>query len=509
MLYPGGDGDKKYMSGKKVIIIGGGISGLCTGVYLRKNGFETEILEMHKISGGLATGWKRGDYTFENCVHWLVGSKDGGYLNKMWKEVFDIGKIKFHDDEIYQVIEDGGKVFTVYKDPDKLEQEMLSIGPEDAGAIKEYTGAIRKLIQCKFPVSDNGFKKTMEMLEFLKYLPLLGKYTKISMGDFGRKFKNPLLRKFFIGGKQEANTGMSELSSLAIIFSLAWMGSGNGAYPIGGSLKMMKLIEENYKKLGGQIQFRKKVEKIIVEGGSAKGVILADGSEIRGDIVISAADGYATLFKMLDGKYIHPKHKNAFDNFKHFPSYLQVSYGIADDMAKEPGFLTVMLDKEIQIDPETTADSVTFRVFNYDRTFSPEGKTAVVVFIPCYNHQYWQDLREKDRDKYKLEKQRVADEITAVLERRFPYVKGKIEETDVASPASVIRYTGNWKGSMEGWLPTPKSGFSPLPDTVQGLNNFYLVGQWVAPGGGLPGGLMGGRALTKKICKVNGVKFKS
>lgn len=42
------------MSQPKVVIIGGGIAGLCAGVYLRRCGFETEILEMHSIAGGLA-----------------------------------------------------------------------------------------------------------------------------------------------------------------------------------------------------------------------------------------------------------------------------------------------------------------------------------------------------------------------------------------------------------------------------------------------------------------------
>ncbi|MCJ7610643.1 MAG: NAD(P)/FAD-dependent oxidoreductase, partial [Candidatus Aminicenantes bacterium] len=74
------------MENKKVLIIGGGIAGLCTGVYLRRLGFDTEILEMHTISGGLATAWKKGGFVFENCIHWLVGSKEGAQLNSGWKE---------------------------------------------------------------------------------------------------------------------------------------------------------------------------------------------------------------------------------------------------------------------------------------------------------------------------------------------------------------------------------------------------------------------------------------
>ena len=62
---------------KKVVIIGAGIAGLTCGIYAQKNGFETEIYEQHTIPGGECTGWDRGGYHFDGCLHWLVGSKPG------------------------------------------------------------------------------------------------------------------------------------------------------------------------------------------------------------------------------------------------------------------------------------------------------------------------------------------------------------------------------------------------------------------------------------------------
>ena len=38
---------------KKIIIIGGGIAGLSAGCYLRMNGYQTVIYEMHSVPGGL------------------------------------------------------------------------------------------------------------------------------------------------------------------------------------------------------------------------------------------------------------------------------------------------------------------------------------------------------------------------------------------------------------------------------------------------------------------------
>jgi len=76
--------------------------------------------------------------------------------------------------------------------------------------------------------------------------------------------------------------------------------------------------------------------------------------------------------------------------------------------------------------------------------------------------------------------------------------------TDVSTPATVIRYTGNWKGSMEGWLMTPATGFRPLPKDLPGLRRFKMVGQWVMPRG-LPSGLMTARSAIREVCKEDRV----
>jgi len=102
----------------------------------------------------------------------------------------------------------------------------------------------------------------------------------------------------------------------------------------------------------------------------------------------------------------------------------------------------------------------------------------------------------------------VAAAVTAVFESRFPKARGKVEVVDVATPATIVRYTGNWRGSMEGWLYTPATGVKPLPCVLPGLESFYMVGQWTSPGGGLPAGLMTGRAVSKRIARDTGVRWK-
>ncbi len=484
------------MDQKKALIIGGGIAGLCAGVYLKKNGFETEILEMHTVAGGLATAWTRKGYTFENCIHWFVGSKPGAEMNATWKEVFDIDKVTFHDGDIYQVLEKDGGRLVIYRNVDRLEEELLAKAPEDAAAIKEFTGLIRKLARFKMPGGDTFFARLASYLGALPYLPMMGKYGKLTMADFAKKFKNPLLRDFF-------GVGLTDLSFIAIPFMLAWMTAGNAGYPVGGTPKLIGLILDRYASLGGKIRFGAEAEKIIVDNGRASGVLLSNGERLAADIVISAADGHATLFDMLEGKYVSDKFKKVYETFKLFPSCVQVSLGVAADLKDEPGLFYAALDREIVIDPQTKTSSFSVRIFNFDPTFAPPGKTAVVVFFVTTNDGYWRSLRDNDRPKYDAEKNRVAREVIAAFESRFPAARGKVEVVDVATPATVVRYTGNWRGSMEGWLMTPATGFRPLPAVLPGLKNFYMVGQWISPGGGLPSGLLTARAVSQKICRDN------
>jgi phytoene dehydrogenase-like protein len=89
----------------KINIIGAGVSGLTTGCYLQMNGFETEIFEKHSIPGGLCTSWKKGEYTFDGCVHWILGTDTGSSFYKMWSELLNMKKIPFHNHDIRMDIE--------------------------------------------------------------------------------------------------------------------------------------------------------------------------------------------------------------------------------------------------------------------------------------------------------------------------------------------------------------------------------------------------------------------
>ncbi|MES2098059.1 MAG: NAD(P)/FAD-dependent oxidoreductase [Pseudomonadota bacterium] len=482
---------------KKVVIVGAGVAGLCAAVYARESGIEVDLIEQHDRPGGLATRWQRGDYEFETCLHWLLGSAPSGQLHAMWREVCDIDSLEFLNHEEFVRLEtEDGEILRVFANVDRLEAEFLRVAPDDAAEIRKFTAAIRHLTDLPFPDPSAGWaERGFSMLRMLPDIPLLVGLSRISAQHYGERFQHPLLRNFFGEGAS------ARMSVLALVFSLAWQSIGNAGYPIGGSQAVIRRIADRFAALGGRLRCGTAVEQILVEDDAAVGVRLTDGETISADWVISAADGHATVYHLLDGRYADASVDKVFETYESFPSYLQVSLGVARDLSDEPGFLTLVLDEALTIDPGTTLTQVSFRIFHYDPTCAPAGKTAVTCFLPTQNFAYWTQLRTADPELYQTEKARVASAVTGILERRIAGTAQATEVVDVSTPATVIRYTGNWKGSMEGWLMTPETGFGGIPATLPGLDRFLRIGQWVQPGGGLPGGLMTARSALQTICR--------
>lgn len=70
----------------KIVIVGAGVSGLSAGIFALKAGYEVEIYEKNNVAGGCCSSWKRGDFTIDNCIHWLTGTKKGTPQYNVWKE---------------------------------------------------------------------------------------------------------------------------------------------------------------------------------------------------------------------------------------------------------------------------------------------------------------------------------------------------------------------------------------------------------------------------------------
>mgnify|MGYP000492396581 CR=1 FL=1 len=189
---------------------------------------------------------------------------------------------------------------------------------------------------------------------------------------------------------------------------------------------------------------------------------------------------------------------------------VQVSIGVKRDFSALPPMLDFPLDAPIDMGGALHRRLV-LKHYCFDPVMADPGKSALTVWAEA-NFDHWKRLR-KDEARYAAEKDRIGQEVVAALDRRFPGLAADVEVVDVATPTTYERYTGNWRGSIHGWaLGMKKMQFMMrmgMPKTLPGLHNFYMIGQWVKPGGGLPSGLMSGRDAIRRICREDGIRFQS
>ena len=490
----------------KVIIIGAGIAGLSCGCYLQMNGIQTEILEAGELPGGLCTAWKRGHYMFDGCLRWLMGALPTSLFHQIWQELGAIaGRKVFIYDDIFRIEAPDGRSMTVPANLDKLAGELKAVSPRDSRLIDRLIKDARRCMSfepLKKPIDLMPRRERIRVgLRYLPIIPIVLRWKNLTLGDYLKRYQNDFVRKTL-----RVMTGSEEMSALVLVMVLAFRARADTGFVAGGSWDFAMAIADRYEKLGGTFRYNTKVTGISVNNDRACGVECEDGTNMPASTVISCADGYSTIFEMLDGRYVDKRILFLYRECPTFQALIQISLGVKKVFPDSPHTLNLILPEPFAVDDQTTINCLEVELFETESGLCAPGTSLMTVRLPT-QHQLWMDLREKDPRRYRAEKKNVLRKVIGILDKRFPGLARSIERFDVATPATFVRYTNNWKASYEGWLPTPKALGRPIRYVLPGLKNFYMAGHWVVPGGGLPTAALSGRDVAQMVCAQNGKTF--
>ncbi len=475
---------------KSLIIIGAGIAGLSTGCYAQMNAYHSQIFEMHDKPGGVCTSWRRNGYTFDGCIEWLMSTSPGNPFYQIWQELGALpGPPIVNHEELMRIEGTGDKALIFYANVDRLEQQLKEVAPIDARTIGEFCQVIRQLSQ--------GDRLQSFLLHAGSDSPDVPQWTRGTVQEFATRLQDPFLHKVFL-------QGFGGQSMVFLLLYLVTQNMKSAGYPIGGSLAFARAIERRYLRLGGEIHYGARVERILVEHDRAVGIRLHNGVEHRADRVISAADGHATIFELLEGKYLDDEIRSYYTTWPLFPPLIQVSLGVARDFSAEPPSVSLPLGEPITIGG-VVQSSLNLKHYCYDPTLAPPGKSVLILRMGS-DLEYWKEIAA-DPERYEAAKRETAETVIAQLEKRFPGLSRQVEVVDVATPLTYERYAGLWRGAYEGWLPTSQTFGHAMRTTLPGLQNFSMVGQWVSPGGGLPPVAQTGRAMIQALCEQDGRTF--
>ncbi len=497
---PGGSWD--------AVIIGAGLGGLSCAAAFARQGFKPLVLEQHTIPGGYATTFKRpGGFVFDASLHSTgVGERDGvPNLIDGFPEITDIEFVPHK--VLYRAIFPDHDIRVPHKNADGYIKLLIDAFPDEKAGIESLFQTMRGL------VSDLGRYQTaggqVDMANFPKEFPYLVKCFNSTWGAvLDSQIKDPKLKGVISALWGYFGLPPSKLASLYYILPVIGYLQGGGYYPIGGSQKISDALRRFIEERGGKVLLKTRVESILVKDHGAYGVKAADGAEYLGRVVVSNANAYDTVHKMMDEAEYLKAYLARMDTFSVSLSSFQVFLGLKRDLIGEVGIKESEIFYETGYDAEegyrqalnAEVEKGGYGLTLYDNLYkghSPEGKnTLSIITLQGYEpwRKYEADYFAGKKDAYRAEKERMADVLIKKIEETLlPGLSKAIEVREVATPLTNLRYTSNTRGAIYGWDQTlDNSEPRRLPHKTP-IKSLYLAGAWTRPGHGygavIPSGL--------------------
>jgi prolycopene isomerase len=466
---------------KDLIIIGAGINGLSAGLaYALHSDLKNKqvpIVEKNPISGGYVTTFTRKGYQFDTC--------------QMISNVSDILdyfgiSIDFHEFQrdfvrVFRVdsVTDKVKPFELFTGGQAFEERLISLFPAEADKLRKlfdyslamfheiyglkyapgYFDIVKMLVTCPKVVRNHN--KT-----FTEYLKMFG----IDNPEIG------LIFQVFSGMCGLPNDRIAALLTVGVMYSLR-----EKAYrPKGSFVELPQKMERRYYELGGQLLLKTEVERILVEKGKVIGIHLKDGSIIRSRNVISTIDVKNTMEKLVGMdvlRAINPRYAKKIESVQMTKSMFTVNLGLDDASILTErglpcgyGLLTMGNDayqtlfKAFERNESTLSEDCFYIGYSCPPP-SEREKPVLSILAGPLPVENWTNLRNTDRERYRLEKAKTADLLICIVEKHLvPDLRKHIVVRDISTPATFVRYSGSPTGSIYDMAAVPDNfGANRLP----------------------------------------------
>ena len=479
------------MTERHVIIIGGGLAGLSAGCYARANGFRATIIEHNLALGGVCTAWPRGPYTIDGCIHWLTG----GPFDRLYKELGILPGVERNVLEewlTYRSARDGTSIrFT--RDLDALRGDLSAFAPDDAAEIQRLVDGARSLGDFGPPIDhpselSNVREQVAQLWEMRHHAGTMVHFRAPLATWTRERLHTPALRRVF------ESILPGEAPALFLCMVLGYLERGYLSRPVGGTARFRDALIASYERAGGECRLHATVDEIVVEAGRAVGVRLADGTMLAGDAVISTSSMPETALRLLGGRFGADEVRARMATWKMFGPIVLASFGVSAPLDDVPPLWIIDGVDPFELGGAPN-DHLYIRTSNDDPTLAPAGHVVVQAMLAT-SYEWWATRGSR----YGAEKDVAAETALTQLEAHIPNLRANVQVTDLATPLTFWNMARSWRGAFEGWMPTREAMFGHVKKTLGDLGGFYMAGQWVEPGGGVPTALLSGRQAVQLLC---------
>jgi phytoene dehydrogenase-like protein len=456
-----------------VIIVGAGISGLVCGCYLAKAGMKVLIVEQHDKPGGYFTSFKRKGFLFDAAAHSFGNYREGGHVRKIFKEIGIDQIVKINRFDPSNIIVTPDLKVTLWNDKKTTVDHLASIFPEEKNNIFNYYDFVTSVNQFEFTkLKDKTFSSLLH--SFFRDEKLISLIAAPVLGSGGVP---PSLMHAFVGAK---------------VFSEFII--DGGYYPEGGMQNLSNALDLIIQQNKGTILYRRLVKKILFKNRKAIGVKLDNNEVLTSKYVISACDMTQTFKTLLGKRMVSDQINRNLNNMIPSLSFFILYIGLEKPFKGLPPKGTNMWYL-----PHYDLDKIYHNItqFNFDNAgmyllrVSPDKRTLLASFLaPFKTESFWRE-----------HKKGIAQAFLNKIEDLIPNLKKHIVYFDAATPATLYKYTRNYKGAAFGWEKTPSQTFDPLLSRTTFMPGLYMTGHWTSAAYGMPGACYSGYDTMRRILK--------
>jgi prolycopene isomerase len=493
------------MKSYDVIVIGAGNGGLTAAASLSQKGISTLMLERHNIPGGCATSFCRGRFEFEVALHQLsgLGTPDKpGPLRLLLDKLEITNELEFVEiPELYNVVMPDGFKVALQSDREQVVSELQQLFPREKDAIKAFMDLVYNFAENM--VGAFVFRDPEPSRE--KY-PFLYKYafknTKSILDDY---FRDPVLKAVLSAYWGYVGIPPERLAFIYLAMLLFTYIEFKPFHIKGGSQRLSNALLNKFISNGGEALFNCGVKQITTDNGAVKGIITANDEEIAAKHIISNVSPVATYLRLMDTKVI-PEAAVSDMRGRHLsPSALTMFIGF-DCEPQDLGFTettnfilsnTDITEAPLESMRRIEVDDELMVVSCYDVAdpgFSAPGTCQANVVTLKYGEPW---LKIPPR-QYAEVKNRCAAALLRRVEEVFPNVKKHIEEFEVGTPLTHMRYLGHPHGAIYGYENQTKDSLFFQPGRYSPIQGLSFVGGWTGDPGFEPT-LRSGRRAAKAI----------
>jgi len=272
-----------------IVVIGSGHNGLTTAAYLARAGMKVLILEKNDWYGGgvvtkeiIAPGYK---FDLHSSLH--VNIQANPLIRNDELQLQSKYGLKYlYPEGIYSTMFEDGTSLITYQDIDKTCENIAKISPRDAVAYKKFAEMGKKIVPM---VTSSLFVPSPQQGPFYAMLDgsLEGqeifRALQMSKLDICREwFESEKLMIHLLKFAAETLTSPEDKGTGFILYTMPGMVHTYPiGIPVGGSGALVDSLIRCLEAQGAEMRMNTEVSKVLVEGGKAVGVRLADGEEIR------------------------------------------------------------------------------------------------------------------------------------------------------------------------------------------------------------------------------------